>query len=209
MTARLGYRNISTFSPIAHQLRPDPWQPKWITLFSEGNDLGVPALAQVETIQDQEQEREDARMLVCDGLKGLRPWITRDPPTPVNPAGVFAGVDLDHAHQQLSLVDEAGQVVHQRRYAHSADGLERLDRHLRRHASLTGIAIERGEGPLVDRLQAAGRTVYCVSPKISARAGTSPNAPAVPARASRLSSATTASSSTVCESRRTASSSSP
>ncbi|MGW2074934.1 IS110 family transposase [Streptomyces sp. NPDC001953] len=90
--------------------------------------------------------------------------------TPVGPTGVFAGLDWGNAHQQLCLVNEAGQVVHQRRYAHTADGLERLDRHLRRHAPLTGIAIERGEGLLVERLQTAGHTLYCVSPKISARA---------------------------------------
>ncbi|WP_435215623.1 IS110 family transposase [Streptomyces sp. bgisy034] len=83
---------------------------------------------------------------------------------------MFAGVDWGNARQQLCLVDEAGQVVHQKRYAHTADGLERLDRHLRRHAPLAGIAIERGEGLLVERLQAAGHTLYCVSPKISARA---------------------------------------
>ncbi|MEU4173027.1 transposase [Streptomyces sp. NPDC026665] len=67
-------------------------------------------------------------------------------------------------------MDEDGQVVHQGRYVHTADGLDRPDQHLRRHTPLAGIAIQRSEGLLVERLQAAGHTLYCVSPKISARA---------------------------------------
>ncbi|MFF4147384.1 IS110 family transposase [Streptomyces sp. NPDC001698] len=83
---------------------------------------------------------------------------------------VFGGLDWGEQHHQLCLLDGAGQVTHQRRYAHTADGLEHLERQLRRHVPLAGIAIERGEGLLVERLQAAGHTLYCVSPKISARA---------------------------------------
>ncbi|MFE7171340.1 transposase [Streptomyces sp. NPDC057616] len=83
---------------------------------------------------------------------------------------MFAGLDWGESHHQLCLVHKAGHVVHQGRYTHTADGLERLDRHLHRHAPLMGIAIERGEGLLVERLQAADHTLYCVSPKVSARA---------------------------------------
>jgi hypothetical protein len=63
---------------------------------------------------------------------------------PADAQGVFAGLDWGEKHHQLCLVDGPGHVVHQGRYAHTTDGLERLDRHLRRHAPLTGIAIERG-----------------------------------------------------------------
>ena len=84
--------------------------------------------------------------------------------------GLFAGIDWGNCDHQLCLVDPLGQVVHQGRYAHDAAGLAELQERLSRHGPLAGIAIERSEGLLIEALQDHGHQLFCVSPKMSARA---------------------------------------
>jgi len=60
--------------------------------------------------------------------------------------------------------------MHQGQYAHDVAGLEELSARLGRHGPVTGIAIERSEGLLVESLQEQGHRLFCVSPKMSARA---------------------------------------
>ncbi|WP_159851366.1 IS110 family transposase, partial [Nocardia sp. CY41] len=81
---------------------------------------------------------------------------------------VFAGIDWGGTHHQICIVDHAGKLIVQKRVRHDLGGFAELDDLL----DLPGIriAIERGEGLLVEHLQLRGLPVYCVSPKISARA---------------------------------------
>lgn len=84
---------------------------------------------------------DDALMLVCDGLKGLPEAVeTVWPRTIVQTSSV-------HTHEWRADLDE--------RLAGWPD---------------VKVAIERGEGLLVEHLQQQGLPVYCISPKISARA---------------------------------------
>lgn len=85
-------------------------------------------------------------------------------------AGVFIGVDWGNSHHQLCVLDPAGRVVHQGKFTHDAAGVRELNQRLRRHGPVTGIAIERSEGLLVESLQQQGHRLFCVSPKMSARA---------------------------------------
>lgn len=83
---------------------------------------------------------------------------------------VFAGIDWGGEHHQLCVVDPAGQRLLQLRVTHDVAGLAELDRQLRRFGHRLPIAVERSEGLLVEHLQAAGHSVFPVSPRISARA---------------------------------------
>jgi len=67
-------------------------------------------------------------------------------------------------------VDPQGRIAHQARYDHDVAGLAGLTAQLGRHGPVTGIAIERGEGLPVEMLQDQGHWLFCVSPKMSARA---------------------------------------
>jgi transposase len=82
---------------------------------------------------------------------------------------VFAGIDWGGACHQLCIVDAVGQVLVQQRVGHDVLGLTELDDQLARWPGVK-VAIERGEGLLVEHLQQRGLPVYCISPKISARA---------------------------------------
>jgi transposase len=84
--------------------------------------------------------------------------------------GLFAGVDWGNSHHQLCLLDAAGRVVEQGKFAHDVAGLQQLGERLDRHGPVIGVAIERSEGLLVEALQHRGHRLFCVSPKISARA---------------------------------------
>lgn len=84
--------------------------------------------------------------------------------------GVFIGLDWGNSRHQLCVLDARGKPVHQGSFTHDVAGLERLDGRLRAHGTVTGIAIERAEGLLVERLQEQGHRLFCVSPKMSARA---------------------------------------
>lgn len=83
---------------------------------------------------------------------------------------VFAGIDWGGSFHQLCLIDAAGTVLLQRRIGHDVSGFAELGTILGEYGRLR-IAIERGEGLLVEHLHALPDvTIYCVSPKVSARA---------------------------------------
>jgi transposase len=84
--------------------------------------------------------------------------------------GVFVGLDWGNSHHQLCILDPTGRIVHQDRFSHDVEGLQALNNRLRRHGCVAGIAIERSEGLLVEGLQQQGHRLFCVSPKMSARA---------------------------------------
>ena len=84
--------------------------------------------------------------------------------------GVFVGIDWGNSHHQLCVVDGAGQVVEQGKVAHDVAGVRDLQIRLARRSPIVGVAIERCEGLLVEALQAGGHRLFCVSPKMSARA---------------------------------------
>ncbi len=82
---------------------------------------------------------------------------------------VFAGIDWGGSFHQLCLIDTTGTVLLQRRIGHDVSGFAELGSILRERGRLR-VAIERGEGLLVEHLQRLGLEVFCVSPKIAARA---------------------------------------
>ena len=87
------------------------------------------------------------------------------------PPGVFAGVDWGGEFHQLCVLEANGSLLLQRRITHDVAGLALLTDHLSQFGGEVLVAIERAEGLLVEFLQALPAvTVYCVSPKISARA---------------------------------------
>lgn len=83
---------------------------------------------------------------------------------------VFAGIDWGGEHHQLCVVAPDGKRLLQLRVTHDVCGVAELDRHLHRFGDRLPIAVERSEGLLVEHLQAAGHSVFPVSPRISARA---------------------------------------
>ncbi|WP_198955305.1 transposase [Kineosporia sp. R_H_3] len=83
---------------------------------------------------------------------------------------MFVGVDWGEYHHQLCVVDGEGRVLEQRKVTHDVAGLRELTDRLGRHDHVVGIAIERSEGLLIETLQARGHRLFCVSPKLSARA---------------------------------------
>lgn len=82
------------------------------------------------------------------------------PPTP--PGGVTAGVDWASADHVACVVDAAGKVLSRISAAHDRDGVRKLVSGLRA-AGASEIAIERGEGILVEELLAAGLTVVVIT----------------------------------------------
>lgn len=82
---------------------------------------------------------------------------------------MFAGIDWGGKRHQFAVVDDAGREVFNEGFDHDVVGLaDLLD--AAAGFDLAGIAIERSEGLLVERLQAAGHQIYGVSPRVSARA---------------------------------------
>ncbi len=71
----------------------------------------------------------------------------------------------------LCVLDDNGHQLLSRKIAHTVDGLMALVEVIASLAGSVRIAIERAEGLLVEHLQQhCGAEIYCVSPKISARA---------------------------------------
>jgi transposase len=89
---------------------------------------------------------------------------------PTSATEVFAGIDWGGSFHQICLIDERGLVLRQQRVHHDVAGFVELDRLLISHHGRLRVAIERGEGLLVEHLHALGVETFCVSPKISARA---------------------------------------
>jgi transposase len=82
------------------------------------------------------------------------------PPTP--PGGVTAGIDWATVDHVACVVDQAGQVRDRISVAHDRAGIRQLISVLRA-AGAVEVAIERGEGILVDALLAAGLTVVVIT----------------------------------------------
>ena len=80
-------------------------------------------------------------------------------PASVTAAGEvrFAGLDRSWSEHAVCVLDESGAVVERFTVRHSAAGLGRLVTALHRHA-VVGVGIERGDGPVVQALLAAGLT---------------------------------------------------
>lgn len=88
-------------------------------------------------------------------------------PTPslpaIAPGGLTAGLDWATDDHVVALVDNTGQVVTRFTIPHTAAGLRELVGRLTQ-AGAAEVAIERGEGVVVDALLEAGVTVVVISP---------------------------------------------
>ena len=76
--------------------------------------------------------------------------------------GVCAGIDWATADHAACVVDLAGRVTDRFSAAHDKAGITALITRLRRN-KVTEVAIERGDGPLVDALLGAGLTVVVIT----------------------------------------------
>ena len=74
----------------------------------------------------------------------------------------FGGVDWSWERHAVCIVDAAGAVIERFEAEHQAAGLQTMVRRLRR-AGAHRVAIERGDGPVVDALLGAGLDVVVVS----------------------------------------------
>lgn len=92
--------------------------------------------------------------------------------TPGPAPGVFVGIDWGGSEHQLCAVNVAGEVLAKARVEHTVSGLDDVDGFIAGAAAAGPVicAIERGEGLLVEHIQAVGVPLFCISPKISARA---------------------------------------
>jgi transposase len=82
----------------------------------------------------------------------------------IPPGGLVAGIDWASAEHVICIIDGGGRVRARFTAAHSARGFGDLIAGLR-EAGCGEIAIERGEGLLVDALMAAGLTVVVIGPR--------------------------------------------
>jgi transposase len=80
------------------------------------------------------------------------------------PGGLTAGIGWASTDHAVCVVDTAGEVVSRFTVAHTAAGLKTLVQRLAR-AGACQAAIERGDGPVVDALLAAGVTVVVITPR--------------------------------------------
>jgi transposase len=74
----------------------------------------------------------------------------------------WAGVDWSWSEHAACVIDDAGAAVERLTVKHTAAGLARLVTLLHRH-HVTGVAIERGDGPVVAALLEAGLTVFVIA----------------------------------------------
>ncbi|MDN5751618.1 MAG: IS110 family transposase [Pseudonocardia sp.] len=81
----------------------------------------------------------------------------------VPPGGLTAGLDWATADHAVAVVNDKGTVIEQYLVDAGGAGLRELVGRLRR-AGVTEVAIERGDGQVVDALLAAGLTVVVISP---------------------------------------------
>lgn len=77
------------------------------------------------------------------------------------PPGVFAGIDWASADHAVCVADMTGRVKDQFTAAHDKAGIAALIARLRKNGA-SEVAIERGDGVLVDALLAAGLTVMVI-----------------------------------------------
>ena len=93
-------------------------------------------------------------------------------------AGRWAGVDWSWTDHAVCVVDDTGAVVERVTVKHTAAGLAKLVTVLHRHG-VDGVAIERGDGPVVQALLDAGLPVFVVASRqvtaLRSRYGTAGN----------------------------------
>jgi Transposase len=89
------------------------------------------------------------------------PGITSSDSTDEGPAR-WAGVDWSWSEHAVCVIDDAGATVERFTVTHTAPGLSKLVTALHRHR-VTGVAIERGDGPVVHALLDAGLTVFVIA----------------------------------------------
>ena len=82
----------------------------------------------------------------------------------VPPGALSAGIGWASAGHAVCIVDAAGAVVSRFTVAHAAGGLKTVVQRLAR-AGAAGVAIGRGDGPVVDALLEAGVTVVVITPR--------------------------------------------
>jgi transposase len=78
-------------------------------------------------------------------------------------ARVFGGVDWAENNHVGCVVDDQGEVLERVTVTHDKAGIAELAGVLARY-QVVGVGIERGDGPLVTALLAAGLTVYVIAP---------------------------------------------
>jgi len=89
--------------------------------------------------------------------------VEQDDRTRTELSAPTAGIDWASADHALALVDAHGTQVVREMVEHTAAGLTRMTRLLSR-AGVGEVAIERGDGPIVDALLEAGFTVFVIAP---------------------------------------------
>lgn len=83
--------------------------------------------------------------------------------TPGTRRAVTAGVDWAKDNHAVCVLDTDGEPIERFTVTHNKTGLARLNTILDRHG-IDEVGIERGDGPVVDALLAAGRTVFVIPP---------------------------------------------
>ena len=83
--------------------------------------------------------------------------------TPSPGRAVTAGVDWAKDNHAVCVIDGDGEPIERITVTHNRTGLARLITALDRHG-VDDIGIERGDGPVIDALLAAGRTVFVIPP---------------------------------------------
>lgn len=76
---------------------------------------------------------------------------------------VTAGVDWAKDNHAVCVLDADGEPIERFTVTHNKTGLNRMNTILDRHG-IDDVGIERGDGPVVDALLAAGRTVFVIPP---------------------------------------------
>jgi transposase len=89
--------------------------------------------------------------------------IAPDPASTPAAVRVTAGVDWAKDEHAVCVVGEQGQVLDRFTVAHDAAGLKRMAARLLR-AGVEQVGIERGDGPVVETLLAAGLIVFVIPP---------------------------------------------
>jgi transposase len=74
----------------------------------------------------------------------------------------YAGVDCASRAHAICIVDARGSALERFEVEHSGPGLRSLGRRLAK-AGVSGVAIERPDGPVIDALLAAGLTVFVIA----------------------------------------------
>ncbi|MET9191668.1 IS110 family transposase [Streptomyces tendae] len=83
--------------------------------------------------------------------------------TPGMKRATTAGVDWAKDNHAVCVLDADGEPIERITVTHNKTGLNRLNTVLDRHG-VDDVGIERGDGPVVDALLAAGRTVFVIPP---------------------------------------------